>query len=177
MQTECEVLARGGMDIVLDTNALRIFENENKLSALAKLVKSRCHAILIPSIAKREAKGIAAKEIRILSKIESLPHWLRRIQSIFGRGKFNKRPVTDVSLPKEVERELDEKDTPVVGFAFRRRDKHKAVLIVTDDRHILSCGGALARYGIYIMRREQLLECARCFESVWRDSGAAAGLA
>jgi rRNA maturation endonuclease Nob1 len=139
------------MDIVLDTNAFRIFIEDSSEKFIEAVVE-RCDTIYVP-------KNIW-KELR-----SAFPHVMfYPLRELGKRGKCHARKVERIEkLPKKIEEELgkcgaDPFDMTLVELAFKRREVVERVYVVSNDYCLQGVGVFLERHGIHIRSLKEFKE-------------------
>ena len=134
-------------DIVLDTNAFRIFDSEKceKSQEIIKKVVNNCDSIYVPQSFD--------KELRILP-LNLLSKPLKELNK-GRRKKFQIERIDNESLPSHIEKRLRECgakpfDIKVVKVAFRRRDKGQVVYLLSNDHHLQKIRKLAEEQGISI---------------------------
>jgi rRNA-processing protein FCF1 len=112
-------------DIILDTNAFRIFIDE-KADEFIKRVVERCDIIYVPSGIDKELKTL-------------FPHLFRKALRELGKRKMKEENLEVERLPDLLKRALEECnaspfDMKVAELAYRRRELGQAVYLVSNDR-------------------------------------------
>ena len=139
------------MDIVIDTNAFRLFIDNNADEFINTVIK-KCDHIYVPADINRELRG------RFYGSLNLVYKYLRKL----GK-KFHKvSSIENVQLPDRIEEELrkynaSEFDLKVAKLCFVRQEKGKGnnVYLVSNDSCFLNTKNLFEKYKIYVKSYEE----------------------
>jgi len=131
-------------DIILDTNAFRVFLNRDVAQMFTRAVIERCDGIHVPAGFEKELKFIPL-------------HLLREpLRKLSEKRKFHvESSLEDIMLPERVDEELrrckaDSFNIKVVRLALRRSRRVERLYLVSNDSCIQRVRNLLEPHKIYI---------------------------
>jgi hypothetical protein len=136
-------------DIILDTNAFRIFIDEKAEEFIKKVIED-CDNIYVPRNIDKELKGRFYALLNLMYKL------LRKL----GRKFHEVSSIESELIPNRIEEELrrcgaDFFDLKVAKLAFKTREKAQEVCLVSNDPHFQKLRGLFENYGISVRTLEE----------------------
>jgi len=137
------------VDIVIDTNAFRLFI-DNNADEFINTVIEKCDHIYVPHDINRELRG------RFYGSLNLMRKFLKKL-----RIKFHEvSSIENVQLPDRVEEELrkynaSEFDLKVAKLCFVRHEKGNKVYLVSNDSCFLNTKNLFEKYKIYVKSYEE----------------------
>jgi len=137
------------VDIILDTNAFRIF-TENDVHKFIDNVVKKCDHIYVPHDINKELGG------RLYSSLNLIRERLRKLD----RKYHEESGIENIQLPKFIEENLEnnkasELDKKVAKLALKRSKKGNKVYLVSDDRCFINTSVLFERLGIFVKSYEE----------------------
>jgi hypothetical protein len=139
-------------DIILDTNAFRIFIDKDAQRFIDNVVK-KCDRIYVPNNIYKELRG------RFSGTINLIYGYLRKLEN-----KFHiKSSLENVQLPDHIEDQLennnaDEFDKKLAKLAFKRSKERSEVYLISSDRCFINTSVLFERFKIHVKSYEEFKE-------------------
>jgi rRNA-processing protein FCF1 len=139
-------------DIILDTNAFRIFIDKDAQRFIDNVVK-KCDRIYVPNNIYKELRG------RFFGNINLIYSYLRKLEK-----KFHiKSSLENVQLPDYIEDQLennnaDEFDKKLAKLAFKRSKEGSEVYLISSDRCFINTSVLFERFKIHVKSYEEFKE-------------------
>jgi hypothetical protein len=138
------------VDIVLDTNAFRLFIDKKDADEFINTVVKKCDHVYVHQDINNELRGV----------LRALLNLKRDITSRLGIKYHEVSGVENVQLPDRIEEELrkynaSEFDLKVAKLCFVRHKKGNKVYLVSNDSCFLNIKNLLEKYDIYVKSSDE----------------------